>query len=340
MSIRKRYANVVVNCEFLYGCRKSGLLWILLALSMSLCSAATAPQDDLLTSLINHSEAAWQKIHALETIQYTHETEWLARGREKPYQGIAQIKKKGDWSWSRYRRTILDRSSGQIHDREIRRVINDKYIAEWPDLDNELAYQWDHVSVDSISRKQKSHLRTTSPSDFLPVCFGDTKYRFRESIGDDASKFEASEVKGEGGQILYKITRKNSETGPGPDLVWIIDPEKGFLAIESTFYPGGNYLLMRRTMRIEEISPGVWYPVGYEETRFDELKAGQSSPNVVSWVKSTLKDIKINEPLPDEQFNIEALGFDEAKREIRIVETGLEGEMILYTYRDGKLVRR
>ncbi len=338
MSKIKRFAGIVENLEILYGGWRSRLLWIMFLMGMSCCFAATTSQKDLLNFLVNQNEAAWEKIHSLKTIQYTHETEWLARGQQSPFKGVAQIKKKGDWSWSRYQRDLVDGRTSQAGVQDIRQVVNDTYIGQWPGFNNPFAYIWDHASVDALSPRQQDRIRTATPYDFLPVCFGTESARFREAMARwaDDVKYNAAELRGEDGRPLYQITRSFPQDTT-PNLVWMIDPQRGFLATECTFYPGGH-LLMRQIMQVEEISPGIWYPVGYEETRFSELKAGESTPSVRSWVKSEIRDIKINEPLPDEQFQFDALGLRKDKPDIVVVRTGLDGEKNMYTYQNGQLV--
>jgi hypothetical protein len=118
----------------------------------------------------------------------------------------------------------------------------------------------------------------------------------------------------------------------------VIDPQKGFLATESVFYAGRETPFRRQTMRVEEVAPGVWYPVGYEETEYTEPKPPAEPPAVTSWTKATLKDIKINEPIPARQFDIEALGLQTDKPDITVLRTTVEGRTIPHVYREGKLV--
>ena len=121
------------------------LLEAVLLASIGVCSAATTPQGDLVTFLVSQNEAAWEKVHSFQTIQYTHETQWLAAGEQQPFSGVAQIKKKGDSYWATYRRTIIDKATGQMKENELRQVVNDKYVGEWPALGNPFAYQWDRT---------------------------------------------------------------------------------------------------------------------------------------------------------------------------------------------------
>lgn len=335
---------------------------------------AAAAQDNLLQSLIEKNEATWQKIQSLHSIQYTIEREWPNPQSQQPFHGVGQVKKRGNCYWSTYRHTIpmptgpsqvvavkekkvgdftattftvrSDTSAGLTQEIEFRLVVNDRYWAEWTKTETgnalgRFAQQQDYSSVDGMSAKMKQMVRMRMPPEFLRHCFGGDRERFRESMarGAEAVKFEAVEWKGEDGRLLYQIKRSHPQTGPTPDLVWVLDPQKGFLATESTFSPGGR-LLVRRTMRAEEIAPGIWYPVGYEETRYAEAKDSADAPVVESWVKSKIRDIKINEPLPDEQFDLEALGLKKDKPDIKVMRTALNGRVTPYVYRDGKLVPR
>jgi hypothetical protein len=263
-----------------------------------------AAQDDLLHSLIKKNEAAGKKIQALQSIQYTLERDWLARGQQQPFHGVAQVKKKGNCSWVTYRRTGINFTAGEIQEIERRAVINDKYAAEWPAVGNPLAYRWDHESVDAMGPETKTHLAMTGAEDFLCICFGHESTRFSEAlkIYVDRIRYEAVERKGEDGRFLYDIQCFNPKDLATPNLVWTIDPQKGFLATEVVLYESEKPQI-HDTMRVEEIAPGVWCPVGHEETRYAKTKEGEKTPSVESWCKVRIKDLKINEPIPDEQFD-------------------------------------
>ena len=120
------------------------------------------------------------------------------------------------------------------------------------------------------------------------------------------------------------------------EIVWTLDPQRGFLATETLFSPGGR-LAIHRVLRVEEIAPGLWYPVACEETLYQE---GVDPPMVRNWVKSEIKDIKIDEPIPDEQFEIEAMGLLKDQPDVTVLRTTVEGRTMPCVYRDGRLVPR
>ncbi|MBM4027370.1 MAG: hypothetical protein FJ280_18485 [Planctomycetes bacterium] len=328
---------------------------------------AASSSGDLLSSLVAKNEAAWQKIQSLHSIQYTLERQWLDRQSQQPFQGVARIKKRGNCCWSAYGSTVLtgplqvvreterkvgdrslpmqllapDTSAGQTREAERRLVVNDRYAAEWP-VGNPLAYRWDHESVDAMSAKTKKHLEMSLPPESSRYCFGDGRRLFREALEADPNwiRFDAVENKGQDGQVLYQIRRFDPKDSPRPDLVWTIDPQKGYLAVENVFYAGRETPLRRYTLRVEEIAPGLWYPTGWEEVNYAEPQQAQEPPAVRNRVKATLKDIKLNEPIADEQFEIEALGLDKDDRNVTVLWTTVEGKTLPYVYREGSLVPR
>lgn len=320
-----------------------------------------APQHDLLESLVQRNEVAWQKIQSLTSIQYTVERQWLDRRSQRPFRGIGQFKRKGKCLWATYRfqastgplrmvREVQgptgplrmfepDTSLGQTKMTEWRIVVNDQYVADWLGQDNPFAYRWDHNSVDTMSEKTRQHVKMTLPPDIVSDCFGDDRRRFPEAVGTaaDRRRYEAVEVAGDDGRRRYQIRRFYPPNAEKPDVVWLIDPQKGFLATEKIFNAGGEVPIYQRKMHVEEVVPGLWYPLRFEETRFAEPNQPGEPPTVKTWSRVTLKDVRINEPIPDDQFGIEALGLQRDEPDITILRITVKGETIRYVYRDGKL---
>jgi len=296
----------------------------------------------LLDFLINQNEAAWQKIQSLQTVQYTYETEWLPRGYQQTLHATAEIKRKGDSYWCVYRRTVFADMPGETEATEMRLVVNDKYVAEWPAVGNPLAYRWDHASIETMDTKRKRHLAVSTPSEFPAVCFGDTEYRFREAIRaySDLARFDAVPVESANEGRFYHIRRFAPKEAPTPDMVWLIDAQKGFVATESIlyFYGQSQKPERRMTMSVEEVAPGLWYPLTYEETEYGETEEGAETPVVEGWRKTALSNIRVNEPLPDEQFEFEALGLSRDAPDVKVLRIRLDGRMTPYVYRGEGLV--
>ena len=225
---------------------------------------------------------------------------------------------------------------------ERRVVVNDQYMAEWPAQGNPLAYRWDHNSVDTMSEKMRRHLKMSLPPDFLQSCFGDDRQRFSGALqtGSSRGRYEAVELLGEDDRALYQIRRFYPVDSQKPDMVWVIDPQKGFLATELVFIAGREVPVFRRKMHVKQVAQRIWYPLGFEEVRFTEPNQPGESPNVETWSTITLTDVRVNEPIPDEQFDIEALRLQKDRPDITVLRTTVDGREISHVYHEGKLVPR
>lgn len=335
---------------------------VLAAMAMFAClgGSVAASQDDLLQSLIAKNEAAWQRIQALRSIQYTLQREWLDRRSQKPFRGTVQIKRQGNCLWCVDRSTIhtgplrvvAERptpagpmrryepnvAGGQTEQAERRLVVNDRYVAEWA-AGNPFASRWDHNSVEAMHPRHRDRVERAQHN-FMSACFGTDGYRLPEAVRmyPDRVRYEAVPVKGADGRTLYQILRFYPKESPTADLIWVIDPGKGHLAVERTFYAASETPIRQKTMRVEEVAPGLWYPVACEETEYGASGQTAEAPSVEGWTKVVVKDLKLNEPIPKEQFEIEALRLADDKPDIIVNWTTLDGQTRPYVYRDGQLV--
>jgi len=233
-----------------------------------------------------------------------------------------------------------DTSGGETEQTEMRVVVNDQYVAHWPMLGSPEAYRYDHNSVTAMSPMARNVVTMSQPRDFLHGCFGEDRRRFPEAVQTASGRrtYEAVERAGEDGRRLYEIRRFYPPDAQRPDVVWVIDPQRGFLATEYVFSAMGEVPVSRREVRVEQIAPEVWYPVAIEETHYAEPNQPGDPPKVETWSKVALKDIRVNEPIPDAQFDIEALGLLKDKPDVRVLRITVDDQKIPYVYRDGKLV--
>lgn len=349
--------------------RKDGWWWRVLVglpFMVSVCLGQSAGQDELLQSLVARNEAAWQKIQSLASLQYTLERERLWPPCPQLFRAEAQVKKRGDCLWSVYRfetpmgpcRVVQGKGMGmgmgmdmgpdvsavQKTTMEERRVVvNPRYLAEWSGPGDGQSYCQDHNSVAEMNPWWQTVLRASLlPPDFQSICFGLDRQRFAEAIKavPARSRYEAAEVSGEDGRRLYEIRRFDPSDDSSPDMVWTIDPQKGFLATQYVDQAVGEIPVSRQTIRVERIAPEVWYPVACEETQaVGGFRLGDP-PRGETRIKSTLKEIRVNEPIPDEQFEIEALGLAQEGSGVIVTRITVDRRMTDWVYREGKLVPR
>lgn len=346
--------------------RKDGWWWrVLVGLPFvaPVCLAQPVVQEDLLKSLVEKNEAAWQKIQSLASLQYTLEQERSYPPWPQPFRAVARVKKRGDCLWSVYRfetpagpwRVVQgeigdmgawiepDVSAGQKAAMNERRVVvNSRYLAAWSGPGDGSAYCQDHNSVAEMSPWWQTVLKMSLlPPDFQYVCFGLERQRFAQALQavSTESRHEAAEVSGEDGRRLYEIRRFDPSDDPSPDMVWTIDPQKGFLATQCVFQTAGEIPGPRQTIRVEQIAPEVWYPVACEERRTMIGRIGYP-PLGETLIKTTLKEIQINEPIPDEQFEIDAMGLAQEGSGVIVTRITVDRRMTDWVYREGKLVPR
>jgi len=295
----------------------------------------------LLDFLVAQNEAAQEKI---ESYSYTLEDKWLGSSG-MVFEGTAQVKQQGDNFWTKYTRTGLNETAGEMQEREIRIVVNDKYAAVLPMMGNPIAYQRDYTSFESMDARTKSLLKGTTPFDCLSYAFGAGSRRsFREAmkVYPDKIKWDAIKTQDINEKTLYQIQRFMPPEAEGGDYwlekIWNLDPQKGFVVSESTTYhPDGN-VWFQRSMQIEEVSEGAWFPVAYREDRYPKTASDSEKNKKARWKEITLKDMKVNQEFPKEQFEIDALNLKEDQPDIIVLRTGLDGKKVPYIYHNGKLL--
>jgi hypothetical protein len=318
--------------------REGSLLGVLLVLIYLGC-AEGAGQQDLLSFLLAQNQAAREK---MQTFSYRIELEGMEAMDDGPhgYTAVGDVKRKGDYQWSTYRRSGLNAGAPAV--RESRVVVNDKYVACWPMAGNPIAYQDDHSSLDTMSEKMKARVAVNTPPCFLPSCFGETVRPFSESITvhPEDTHWDAVETHDPEGRTVYHIRRfmPTMADASQPDMIWVIDPQKGFLATETISYKPDGKVWIHRTMGVEEAAPGVWFPVQYEEQHYGVTRDPQAAHALSASLKAVLRDVRVNEPMSDEQFEISALGLQQDRPDIIVLRTGLDGERTPYVYQEEGLI--
>lgn len=313
---------------------------ILCGIALVLACQTAARAEDLLKFLIEQNEAARQKIRSYS---YTISLEWKdeSKADQPALKGEGEVKRRGDYLWSKYRRTAFNKTAGEMQERELRVVVNDKYMASWPMVGGPLAYQDDHSSFDTIDPRIKTRIRIDTPFEVLPYCFGDTVRSFRESVNlhPEKTKWDAIEVNAPDGRLLYQIRRfvPIMNDASKPDMIWVVDPDRGFLATETISYKPDGKVWISRSIETTEAAEGVWFPLGYAENRYGGRGATDAQV-LTEWRNGKLTHVRVNDEFPDEQFRIDALHLREDKPDIVVVRTGLDGRTVPYVYRQEGLI--
>jgi hypothetical protein len=303
-------------------------------------------QDDLLNFLIEQNEAAREKIKTAEyTVKWTADLEVKEGLRHN--EGTGEVKMKGDWRLSTQECDASIAATGWSQKRTPRMVINDKYLAYWPELGNGYIYQNDHQSVKGLSDDSKlySELHSTPDVYSFNVAFGgemDTTFREMMKLHPGEIEWTAEEAKQSNGKTVYLIKRYSPfmNDRSKPDGVWTIDPEKGFLVTEAVFYSkAGNVWVTRRT-EPKEIGSGIWIPVTYQEKRYGQPTDRQATEEPDRSTAIELEDITVNQGISDDLFVVESILPEEYRESTTLVRKGLDGNLEAYVYRTGKYISR
>jgi len=184
--------------------------------------------------------------------------------------------------------------------------------------------------------------QVNTPEDFSRHCFGDARDSFRISAAQFPElKWDATPRNADDGHPVYEIRRyvPGENEIPRADCVWTIDPNQGYLATSVVaLKPDGTPWLQYR-ITATEAAPGVWFPVEFEEKRFGE--PADVGRNEVSFLKKIkLTNVRVNEDLPDAQFEIGALRLKEDFPGIVVLRRTLDGKNVPYVYAGDQLVEQ
>ena len=75
-----------------------------------------------------------------------------------------------------------------------------------------------------------------------------------------------------------------------PNMIWILDPQKGFLATEIIAYHKNGDIWINHSLQLREVAEGIWFPVECNEKRYGEPTQPNGTHTLTSWRKAKLKD--------------------------------------------------
>jgi hypothetical protein len=298
---------------------------------------ASVEISELLQSLLEQNEASWNSI---QSVSYGINAQSEV-GDESTISQSGRVIRKGNSHWSTIRQATSSTAAEQMSNAESRIVVNDKYMAFWSSTEKRLAHRHDHASIKDMSEQAKELLAANLPPEhFLHYCFGGPHKHLKAMVEQSPEyiEWDAIKVKDVEGNIVYHVRRFTKETmedGSMPDMVWVLDPEKGYMAKETTSYIPNGALRMHRTMQIEEATKGVWFPIAYEHERYDSTQDSLETQTVNQRISIALKDVRVNMPITAEQFEIAAL---ELNKNVRVLRTGLDGKTTAYVFAGKMLI--
>lgn len=295
----------------------------LLSSSLSLLAVPPAAPQELLEYLITQNEAARAKIRSFScTLDITQ------NGRTR----TAQLKQQGSCLWLASNQPA---KTGPIAGHQTRMVVNNRYMAEYilPIPRSVMSYgNWrDYDSFETMDNETKRRIQTNTPDDFFTNCFGTISESFRWSMTRRPDiRWDAVQSTDTDGRTVYQIRRFGSRSNlPYPDAVWVVDPDKGFMVTETFAYSGGKVFL-HRSMQVEQVADGVWFPVSFQQENYRQGFMPQIS--LSNWKRVSVRDLQVNNDIPAEQFEFDALNLWEDAPDVIVLRIQTDGTKIPYVY--------
>ncbi|MBI4559369.1 MAG: hypothetical protein HY706_17420 [Candidatus Hydrogenedentes bacterium] len=220
-------------------------------------------------------------------------------------------------------------------ERQARLVVNDQYIAEW-DARNPVVRLIDYDRQTGMPVLTRRSYRTIFPRDVLSYGFGDGELTL-QGIYDHLSKEQEMNLSVEKGAAqdekdVYrvKIYDKSSEQ-PFEELT--VDTGKGALITRAVMFSGSK-ITQEMKVLAKEAAPSVWFPVVWEEVIYTKSK---ETGDLVERTRSRceIKDLEVNQEIPDEQFTWKGLDLRPETQIIRVDRSGAERIMVVV---NGELV--
>ncbi len=125
-----------------------------------------------------------------------------------------------------------------------------------------------------------------------------------------------------------------------PYSIWTVDPQKGFLVTNAIYFSREGNIWITRMVETKEFSGGIWFPILYEEKRYDKADDALASKEPTSVRTIQLKNISINKEIADEAFTLEAIFPEEYRETTDVFRTGLDGKTEAFIYKYGHYIPR
>ncbi|HUU16985.1 MAG TPA: TlpA disulfide reductase family protein [Sedimentisphaerales bacterium] len=323
----------------IYHYAKLFMIFVLLSsLNESVYAVSTNASNELLHCLIKKNSEARKKVSSSSYLVEFHSERETKNGKRIDH-GHGLVKWKGNCRWSTFENNAQIPQKAWQQKQSGRIVLNDRYLAYWPSIGNPYAYRVDHNSIGMMTKQSQAHATFHSPPDYqlLNICyqgFEQTSFVEEMKLHPDQIRWEAVR-KNDGNIREIKRFSPYMHDKSKPDAIWTIDGDKGFLVTERISFTRDGNISEHIKMEIKEILPKIWFPTALSKKRFDHknnLKEIVDANQIV-----TLREIQLNIAIPEEQFEMEALGLP---NDITIFWSDQNDESVAWVYEGVKLVRR
>ena len=186
--------------------------------------------------------------------------------------------------------------------------------------ENRIADQYVYESLADMSEKAGGQVRSYAGISIMAYGFGDGDIPFSSPYlhNPAISRWEVTEIAGEGGASVYHLKRYvvADPTRTHHESLWVVDPKQGWLITQLMRYDADGRVWSDLKVKGAEVAKGIFLAASVEYATY----AGKMSPEEATAIglKSpdehvnkrtiTFTDVAVNPDLPDERFTLAYLG--------------------------------
>ena len=302
---------------------------------------APSNDDKLLDFLMLRNEAAMGRISTL-----TAQMDWTIDMPGHPTStsgniNSAKLAWRGDSFWAEMKTKVEFKDGQPPQQLMYRSVRNSRFTAFWPNVPQLYAYQYDNPAPGVQDIDAAKFKKLSEPPDVFLWGFGNGSetLRIARNQHQDINRWEVERTSGSGRAELFivKMFTPAVKVANQPMVVMTIDPSQGYLITRVLAYKDNGQLGSETNISVGQVGPDhVWFPLSYSEV--DYLRSTNGEKAVLSREEYRLSDVRINEPIPDSQFELSALGMP--KTGVRIIRKDATGDSKVFDFVDGALIPR
>ncbi len=296
-------------------------------------------QEDLFAALVAHNTAESERITS-----YVVEIESQAVAQQNPIPildaparrfkiiSTTKLSRKGpSIAVETHMRT--ESEDGKVFEDVQKAVLNDKYMAFSPSPRR--IEQHFHASYAELSEREKELAGMVFRPDPVELGYGSGGSTLEATL-ENAKKFKSGGIRwevqeqtdNEGAGYLAQHFVPTAFEGKKPDAELLIEPDRGFMVTRIRGYDWNDGRTeMSRDVVPQQLDEGIWFPKVVSET-------WGVAPDTSSII--TIKSAKVNCAIPDETFQLPALGLN--KEGVLLHRVSADGTQATYVYCQGEWI--
>jgi hypothetical protein len=299
-----------------------------------------AAQRELLRAIVVHNTAARERLKSwIIELECVRESVWRPEDFDLPSdvpKGLRIDTRRGVWISDGLRFRIDSTCVTEVREADFRRetreqaVLSDRFFAEIaPNTPNRINCL-EHLSISAMPETTRQYAEGCLLPDFRKYGFGTGDAYLSDLISFDKvpSPWSVREEAGPDGPVyrLTRLLRSKDGLRVGRTEI-VVDPHKDFLITAVRDWQTNGPLRLETNITLNQLDDGRWFPGDVTEIRHED---GVKFRLIV-------RNAKVNVPVPDREFTLEALDFDKSRTVLYRLPKGAQ-QFVQTLYREGQWV--